>query len=437
MAKLPFSRKVYYGMAGFTMNVPDLIFMQWILVRYVSPDGHHLAPAKVFGAIILCARVIEGISCTIIAHYSDVCRHPSGRRLPFMRYGILPFALVFFLVFMPPIGHLSWINAAYAALLIPLYFILYGIIITPYLALIPEITANLKERVDLTTSQSVFMMIGTVAFAAVGKALDILDWAVTIGGVAVLVTLFFLPVATRIREKPQQLAADHEDLGYFESFWLTLKNRPFRYVLASTAIYWFGLNGIIALVPHWTKSYLGGTEGHVTVLMLPFLFMNSFFFFVFNALSARFGKYALMLVTFLASGLAIGGLCFVGQWPLGSPFLQSAVVMSLFGIPVAGFMVLPFAVLGDVVDYDERLTGRRREAIFFGVQGIFQKLMIGVSVFTFTTVAYLGADGTDAAPTEFGMKLMALLCAASAVIAFVVFLRYPIRERDGKIVLTN
>jgi len=348
----------------------------------------------------------------------------------------VPFVLVFFFMYMPPVGELSWLNAAYAAVLLPLYFILYGIIFTPYLALIPELTADLKERVDLTTSQSVFMVIGTFTFAAIGVALDQVGWVVTIGGVGVLLALFFIPVATQIREKPQERAPGHEGVGYFTSFWLTLNNGPFRYVVASTAIYWFALNGIIALVPHWTKGYLGGTEADVTKLMAPFLLMNVVFFFVFNALSAKFGKHVLMLVTFLGSGVVLAGLCFVGHLPWGTPFMQSAFVVSLFGIPVAGFMVLPFAVLGDVVDYDERLTGRRREAIFFGVQGIFQKLMIGVSVFTFTRVAYLRA-GPERAPTEFGMKLMALLCAAAAVIAFLVFLRYPLREREGKIMIAD
>lgn len=521
-------------MAGFTMNVPDLIFMQWILVRYVPPDGPHLAPAALFGVIVLCARIIEGISCTIIAHSSDVCRSRWGRRLPFMRFGIGPFVLGFFLIFMPPIDHMHWINSLYAAALIPVYFILYGIVITPYLALIPEITPDLKERVDLTTSQSVFMLIGTFTFAAFGIVLNKWGWALSIGGVAVLVTFFFIPAATRIRENPRAAAPDQEQLRYFQSVWLTLKNRPFRYVLASTAIYWFGLNAVIALVPHWTISFLGRSEGDVTLLMAPFLLMNVVFFFVFNALAAKLGKYVLMLATFLGSGVVIVMLCLVGHLPLGSEFLQTAVIMALFGAPVAGFMVLPFAVLGDVVDYDEQLTGHRREAIFFGVQGIFQKLMIGVSVLTFTIVPYIGGDGTrrlceggslifsgtyakqsgasgsaeapvptpaedqaleagairvdvspdtlgapwtlygpggfvyggagdedlrglslgeyrlawgeasgwtapepQRAPTAHGLKLMVLLCALSGVLAFLVFLKYPMRERDGKAVLID
>jgi len=437
MPQLPFRTKVHYGMAGLTMNLPDLIIMQWLLVRYVPPEGNHLVPAALFGFTILLARVVEGVSCTIIGHQSDVCRSRWGRRLPFMRFGIIPFALVFFVLFMPPVAHMHWLNAVYAFVLVQLYFVLYGVVITPYLALLPEITSNLKERVDLTTSQSLFMLIATILFTTAGAVLQRWGWAALIGGATILMVAFYVPAATRLKEKAQPAVPDEQKLRYLESIWLALKNRPFRYVLASTALYWFGLNGTILLVPHWTIGFLGRSADDVTKLMVPFLVVNVIFFFVFNALAAKVGKYVLMLATFLASGAVMLALCLVGHLPFASDFVQSAMIMALFGAPVAGFMVLPFAVLGDVVDHDEELTGRRREAIFFGVQGIFQKLFIGVSVLTFTLVGYLGGGGAGTSPTPHGMKIMALLCGLSALAAFCVFIKYPIRERDGKIFLVH
>lgn len=532
MAGLPFRTKAFYGLAGITMNLPDLIIMQWLLVRYVPPDKPHLVPAALFGGMILAARAIEATGGTVIAHLSDVCQSRWGRRLPFMRFGLLPFALVFFLLFHPPLGHLHWINAVYAMVLIPAYFLLYGTIVTPYLALMPEITSDLKERVDLTTFQSVFILMGAFLFAGIGIMLDQWGWTVVIGGAALLIIVCFIPVSTQVREKPRP--QNHEQrLTLAQSLWLALKNRPCRYVLAATSVYWFALNAIIALVPYWVVNFLGRSEADVTKLMALFLVVNLAFFFVFNALAARWGKYVLMLATFLGTGFVLMLLCLVGYLPFGSDFLQSAIVMAMFGAPVAGFMVLPFAVLGDVVDYDQTLTGRRREAIFFGVQGIFQKLMLGASVLTFTIVPYLGGDGTqrlredgwltfsvryeaksetplpnpgDASqvsggpaqalsvridplprgldapwtlrgphgfeqeghgatllknlepgayaltwhdvpgwaspepqrtPTPRGLKYMVALSALACLVSFAAFVKYPLRERDGKVVLVS
>ncbi len=518
-------------MGGLTMNLPDVIVMQWFLFRYLPPDGRHLASAFAIGAILLFGRVVvEGPSCMLVAHWSDQCRTRWGRRLPFMRFGIVPLALVFFLIFHPPVGHEHWLNAAWAAVFVPLYLILYGVVITPYLALLPEVTTDLKERVDLTTFQSLFMLVASILFSLVGVFLKLWGWQVVIGGAAVLIVLFFLPATLFIREKPAAAPSGHVPLGFFQSVWLALRNRPFRRVIAATALYWFALNGMIALVPFWVVGYLGRGEDDVTKMMGMFLVVNLVFFVVFNALSARTGKYVLMLATFVGTAVVMSLMACVGYIPFGSDYLQTALVVALFGAPVAGFMVLPFAILGDVVDYDERLTGRRREAIFFGVQGIFQKVMIGVSVFAFTIVPYLGSDGAvylreegwltlsgrytaqgdtptvpeaqegpvsvpvgairiDATPnaldapwtlrgpdgfvqtgsgdavleslapgaysmawgevagweapapmrppTPWGLKAMALLCTLFSLAAFAAFLGYPLRERQGKIVLVG
>jgi GPH family glycoside/pentoside/hexuronide:cation symporter len=333
---------------------------------------------------------------------------------------------------MPPVGHEHWLNAVHAFVFIQGYFILYGVIVTPYLALMPEITSDLKERVDLTTAQSIFMVIATVLFTLAGIVLENYGWFAFAAGAALLIVVFFLPAVFRLKEAPTQAAAPEDNLSYLQSLWLAFRNRPCRYVIFSTALYWFGLNGMIALVPHWTIRYLGRTEEDVTKLMVPFVVVNVIFFFVFNALAPKVGKYRLMLATFLGSGLVMMSLCHVGDIPFGSDFAQSVVVFALFAAPVAGFMVLPFAVLGDVIDNDAQQTGRRREAIFFGVQGIFQKTMIGVSIMTFTTVTTIGGQG---GATPFGLKLMAFLCGLSCIAAFFLFLGYPLREDRGRAIM--
>ena len=39
------------------------------------------------------------------------------------------------------------------------------------------------------------------------------------------------------------------------------------------------------------------------------------------------------------------------------------------GFSIGGLFVIPNALIAEIVDYDEHLTGMRREAMFFGVQG--------------------------------------------------------------------
>jgi GPH family glycoside/pentoside/hexuronide:cation symporter len=97
---------------------------------------------------------------------------------------------------------------------------------------------------------------------------------------------------------------------------------------------------------------------------------------------------------------------------------------------MSGFLMLPMALFADVVDYDEKLTGFRREGIYFGVQSIFQKISIGFSVALAGTLMYAGGQNK---PTEFGLKGIALAAGICAVLAFIAFLRYPLRDKNGVI----
>jgi len=433
MAELPFRKRIYFGMGGLTMNLPDMIVAQWFFVRYAPAEvSQHLIPAALLGVVFFLGRMAEGTSNPFVGHFSDTCKHRWGRRLPFLRFGIVPFALVFFLLFNPPVGHMHWINIVYVLIISQAYFILYSAVITPYLALLPELTSDVKERVDLTTAQSVFLLIGTFIFVGVGPTIEHFGWAVMAAGVAVLMLIFFFPIAFLVQEKSRPAVQDEVPLHLLQSVRLAFKNRPFRYLLAGTGLYWFGLSGVIALIPFWAECVLGFGKGDVASLMGPFLVVNLVAFFVVNALVPRYGKYKLMQLTFLTSAPCLAALCLVGWFPVGSMFWQTAIIVGLFGVPVGGFMVLPFAILADIVDYDERQIGRRREAIFFGVQGIVQKLFIGSAMLTFTFVPYLGGGGSV---TPFGLKLMALLCGIACLLGGIAFLGYPLREKGGKIIV--
>ena len=426
MSELPTHKKIFYGMGGLSMNLCDLVFLQWLYVRY-APDGQTcLVAPRLIGTFILLGRITEAVAGPLIGHWSDGFRSPHGRRLPFIRRGLLPWGLAVFLLWMPPFPAGNWLNAVYLFATIEVYLVCYNMVCNPYLGLLPEITSDFKERVNLTTIQAVFLMGSALVFAMMGTVLKVGGWMLMGGMVAILTIAFMLPVAFGIREKGAASGgAMQERLPFFHALRLALRNGPFLYVVLSTSCYWFGLDSIMKLLPLWVTGRLGRGEDTVTYLMLPFLAMNVVFFFVINYLAKRFGKYAVMLITFLATAVSFFLLRCVGHMPFGSEVVQTGIVMAFVGMSVAGFMVLPFAVLSDVVDYDEKLTGRRREAIYFGFQGTFQKLTLGMSSFIFGMLAYEGSNHAVSVP---GLERIALFAGIACVAGFFVFLKYPLRD---------
>lgn len=431
MAQLSVGGKISYAMGGVAMNLTNLVISQWLFLLYASGGEGALVPAALFGLFFMLGRITDAITDPLIGYWSDNARYRLGRRIPFIRFGVLPFAVVFFLLWTPPQEGQHWINSIYILALIQLYFVLYTVVTTPYISLLPELTTDLKERINVSTLQAVFVMIGTVVFGAMGLILERWGWP-AIGLVVALITvLSYAPTALLIRERYQRPVAAAGPTGLWRWLVTTLRNRPFLHLVFATSLYWFGLNLMLMLVPFWAVSLLGLQKDAVSLLMAPFLGANIIFFVVFNILSKRLGKYPLFLLTLLGTGLAHPLLALVGELPLGSAFAQTMVIFGLIGIPVAGFLMLPFAILADVVDFDEARTGRRREAIFFGVQAIFQKSAIGLSVFVFGLLMDAGGDGTA---TELGLKLIAGLAGLACLAGFAVFVGYPIRDRAGVIV---
>jgi len=423
-------KKLSYAMGGMSMNLTNLVISQWLFFLFVPDKKHALVPASLFGIYFMLGRVTDAVTDPLIGYWSDHLKSKRGRRIPFILWGLLPFALVYFLLWTPPIGHEHWINSVYIIIMIQLYFILYTVVITPYLALIPELSSDLKERINITTMQAVFVMIGTLIFGLMGIIVK-KGGFVTLGIMVSLLTIVsFAPTVLAIKEKEHKPQPEREKANVIKWVAMTLKNRPFLYLVVSTSFYWFGLNLLLMLIPFWVKNYLNLKVDAVAMLMLPFLGMNVVFFFVFNYLSKKFGKYIMFIITLLGTAISMPLLCTVGYITIGSKLVQSAITMAIIGIPVAGFMMLPFALLSDVVDYDEQLTRQRREGIYFGVQAIFQKTMIGLSIFAFGLVAYIGGEKVA---TEFGLKLVMVVAAMACLLGFLSFLKYPIREREGKI----
>ncbi len=432
-AQLSWREKIFYGLGGMAMSLPDTVFTQWIFMRYVPNAEAAVVNAKLFGMFYFTARIVGAIAEPVIGNWSDNVQSPSGRRLPFVRRTLVPFALAFFLMWFPPVQGMHWINAVYAYFMIQAYLLCFPTLITPYLALMPELTPDLNERVTLTTLQAAAMMIGTILFAVMGLVLKAGGWLALGLSVSGLTILAMAPAALTIRERtPANPGREKQDV--FRSIRSMLGNRPYVYLVLSTTLFFFGFNSVVMALPFWVKVYLGKGEDMVSFLMAPFLLVTMVLFTGVGAAVKRVGKRVLFLFSMISIAVLLALFACVGFIPLGSPLVQTAILVALVGVPMTGFTVLPFTLLADVIDYDEKRTGQRREALFFAFQGTVQKIGLAFSGLTFSIVAYLGSGTTV---SETGLRCVLVLAAVSSLAGFYVFLKYPLREYEDGVVMMN
>jgi glycoside/pentoside/hexuronide:cation symporter, GPH family len=400
------------------MNLTNLVVSQWLFERYVI--GGVLAPA-VFSIVLLAGRITDGVSDPFVAFWTDNARTKRGRRIPFLLFGTLPFAIVCLLLWLPPVSATPWIRTLHSAIVTQLFFLGYAFVVTPYLALLPEIAGSTGERLNLTTGQAIAAMVGTLAFALSGLVIQnggyiALGWMLAI---AVLVS--FYPLTFCVREHFVPSEENRSSLGRLFTWIVQLSgSRNFLPLLISTSLYWFSLNLLLMLVPRWVEEILHLNRDADTWVMLPFIGLNLIGFFIFNWLAKRIGKYRGFLVVLGSSAFIFPLIALGGVVPIGSPLLRTQIALALAGLPVAGFAVLPFALLADVIDLDSEQSGIRREAIYFGVQAIFQKSMIGVSVVCFAWTHEMTGAG--------GLPGIALAAGVTCALGFIAFCFYPVRR---------
>ncbi|MBN2051718.1 MAG: MFS transporter [Spirochaetales bacterium] len=443
MKKLSLPVKLAYASGGLALNFANLLISQWLLRLYAPTLSGALVPPVLFSIIFLVGRVVDGVTDPLVGYLSDTFRSRRGRRKPFILFALLPTALVSALMWFPPHpggGH--WVNGVFIFVLVQLFFIFWTILANPYMSMIPQLTSDPKERIDITTLQAVFLMVGTALSAVIGNIKEAAGWGglgVTVGVITVISfvpTLLFVQEGGTEENGGSAAAAGGYDGEAQPKFsitgmgsWIatTFRNKPFVLLLAATSLFWFSLNTMILLIPFWVEHVAGKTDAQVIFVMVPYILANVIAFVPFNAASKRWGKRPVFLFTLAVSGLASVSLVFVGTGGLDS-FLHTQIVMGLYGVSTSGFLMLPNALLADVVDFDAERTGQRREAIHFGVQSFFQKVSIGLSIVVSSTLMFAG--GSDL-PTILGLKLVASSSGIFALVAAGVFIGYRLKEQPA------
>jgi GPH family glycoside/pentoside/hexuronide:cation symporter len=134
-------------------------------------------------------------------------------------------------------------------------------------------------------------------------------------------------------------------------------------------------------------------------------------------------------------------IALVALFGLGADQVMLAYVLAfLSGAGIATAYVIPWAMVADIIEYDEVKTGQRREGSYYAFASFFQKLATGVAIWALGQVlsatGYVTPTAAMPAPDQPAGAIVAirvfigLVPAALLVLAILFAWRYPIsRER--------
>lgn len=413
-----------YGAGATGWVLVDRVVLTWLYYFYITArdtTSDALMLPLVFSAIMLGGRVVDAIADPVIARLSDNHRGKRGRRLPFLLVSAVPYVAVYVALFHPPVAGQSPVNAIFLGVGLALYFTLFTAYVGPYLALLADLSGTTADRVDLSTSKAVATLVGAaVALIVSGllvEAYGVQAMVWILGAIALVLLL----VPTRIPER-RFARAEPATMPLIQAVRTTLGNRPFVIALLGANALWFGFNIVSLNVPLYATSLLGLSEGAVAVLMGSLFGVCLVTFPFVNRLTKRTGLKAVMVASLVGFAAIFPLIALFPTPPFGLPHLAyGIIVMGLAGLPLAGFFIVPDAIVAAVADLELERSGQRREGMYFGVNGLTLKINLGISTVVSGALLQFAGD-------PFGLQLTGPVAAAAVGVGALVFLRYP--ERD-------
>ena len=196
-------------------------------------------------------------------------------------------------------------------------------------------------------------------------------------------------------------------------------------MFVSTLIVHIAYAMVTANLPYHVTLVVGRSEADVGIFLGVVVIIMGVFAPVWNWLATKFAHRKLMMISLIALGMALALNYTVGLIPGIDPMVHGLIVVALVGPTLGGYLVLAYAMMGSIVDYDEMFTHRRREAIYYGTFSL--AVGIGPAIAAFVLTQTLERFGYTAA-NPLGVRLAWLIMGVVTLIGAAVFTGYRLGD---------
>lgn len=429
-------------MGDFARGLINGIVTTYLLTFFIPTNANTTLPRFFLNAALIMAAIrgvgtiIDAITDPWVAALTDKCKSKLGRRIPFMRWSAIPYAACCLLIFFPPVGGTSYVNAVWVGVLLILYYLFSTLYNIPHSALQAEVVTDPKKRVFLYTINSLLYVVSSALVFCTSMLKGILMnsgvpeiWALRIpfiiccvgGAISAMIPAFCIKEQDYITPKTYS-----QPLG--EALKAIFSYKNFTIITIGYLVMWVAFTFFNTAQVYYITNLLALPDAWVTIVTVISIGVGVCTYPLVNFLARKVGKKPLLIgacITYVLLYFAIYNYQFVISLIGGPGF--AFVIGFVIAMPIAITNIIPASMFADLAQYDSIKTGENRAGMFLAARNFANKLCQSIVVIACATLLGKGADGTGAATSE-GVQATALVATIFVACALGIYFFYNDKE---------
>ena len=409
--------KIGYALGDFGCGALFMFVGSYLMLFYTDVLG---ISATAVGTLFIVARIWDAINDPIMGAIVDNNKHSKhGKFRPYVvKFGI-PMSLAGVLSFtaIPGLSESMKLPYAYATYIV--FGILYTAVNIPYGSLASVMTSDASERTSLSTFRNIGAMGANLLVMLVVPKIIFTDGVATSSGfikcaimLAIISSTSHILTFRLTTERIVHKTGNKKKMGFVKTVKVLFKNRAFLGItLASFAMVTAMFTGS-SLNAYLYKEYfnnpalisLGGIASIVpSFIVLPCV----------GKIVRRFGKKEASIA---GASFAMIMYLILFITPITNPYLYIGLTM-VAGLGTGLVNALIWALVADVIDYQEYISGERNEGIVYSSYSLCRKLAQaiagGVGGFALGFLGY--QSGATAQAESVGIGIKNIICGGNFI----------------------
>lgn len=420
--------KLGYGIGDLAFNLLINATSFYLLFFYTDV---FVIGSTAAGVIFLVSKLWNAAIDPFIGVAIDRTKTRWGSKRPYMLFGAIPTAILFYLVFAAPqLGDTA--RFIYGMVTFLLFNSVFALTNVPYAALTASMTSDTNERTSLTSFRMTFAIIGTLLAAVMtkplvkafgGEAQGFRTAAIIFGIIAIAVIFISF---SRIKERV--IESSNEQKSIAKNFQAMGKNYPFILLVLAFIISAIAVYTIATMVNYYFKYNLNNEN------MIPYafgaLFISAVLFIPFWVIVAKKTSKRASFV----SGLIIFSATMIVVYSTSNLTATRLIgILCIAGIGMSAYMLFPWAMVADTVEFSLWKSHVRQEGFLYGFFIFGLKLAQAfagfIAGFALDFIGYV-PNTTQSPGTLLGIKhIMTLVPIGFMAISIILLLFYPINAQ--------